>query len=377
MTSRIASNALANVRMLSLFHKSVEAVVLDLDGTLWTGDRVIEGAVAFWDRLVAKSVKVVLLSNTGERTRDDVRLKFERVLSRPIDATQVWTALENIAVFLDGLVRDDDTIVIHVIAPQRNTAWRKFFFSERAVEYDPFVHGVLSGERSCIAFLSDGKLDGDYQMTCGCVAASLARGARLFVTSDDDTITSLAPNRTGAVVKTPGPGVFARNVASLLKGETSTEARGRIRFFGKGTDPMMPLKALDILKEIGYDGPREMVHFVGDRLDADVRAAFQVGSTAVHVETGCHSPSRYRSFPDDVPHIAARNVKELVELFDIVSDVTTLRNHIRDRVFSATKSIRRGDMGHILRNTVGPFVKMPPRRIQSSPELAAMDSVHE
>lgn len=218
MTSRIASTALANVRMLPLFNKGIEAIVLDLDGTLWTGDRVIEGAVAFWDLIVSKSVKVVLLSNTGERTRDDVRIKFERVLSRSIDASQVWTALENIAVFLDELVRADNAIVIYVIAPRRNTAWRKFFFSERAVEYDPLVHGVFSGDRSCIAFLSDGKVDGDYQMMCGCVAASLARGSCLFVTSDDDTITSLAPNRTGAVVKTPGPGMFARNVASLLEG---------------------------------------------------------------------------------------------------------------------------------------------------------------
>lgn len=363
----LISGHMALMESVLKIQNGVQAVVLDLDGTLWTGEDVIDGAVSFWDTIVSNSVKVVLLSNTGERTRKDVQCKFERVLMRHINESQIWTALENIASFLDDIVSRDEMDTIYVIAPQRNSAWRGFKFATRAVEYDPTLHGTLRGPRVCIAFLSDGKVDGDYQLLCAYVAASISCDVPLYITSDDDTITLSHSNN---VMACPGPGMFVRNVSSLLR--SVDRSHNLIRFFGKGSDPMMPIKAVQLLNAMGYEGPRELIHFIGDRLDADVRAAFQVGSTAVHVESGCHSPSLYGSFPNDVPHIVARDVRELVDMFDLVDDVSKIRNFIRDRMFSASHRIRRGDLGHFLRNTIGHFVRMPPRRIQSSPDLALL-----
>ena len=52
--------------------------LIDLDGTMFNGDEVIEGAVDFINRLNAANIPYLFLTNNATRNRDQLLEKFHR-----------------------------------------------------------------------------------------------------------------------------------------------------------------------------------------------------------------------------------------------------------------------------------------------------------
>ena len=53
--------------------------LIDLDGTMFNGDEVIEGAVDFINRLNAANIPYLFLTNNATRNRDQLLEKFHRL----------------------------------------------------------------------------------------------------------------------------------------------------------------------------------------------------------------------------------------------------------------------------------------------------------
>lgn len=343
------------------------AAVLDLDGTLWHDNEPIPGASEFMQSLISQSVPFVLLSNTGERTCVDVVAKFARVLQLHIEPTHVHTALDNMSETIDHLWQTGDVNEITVIAPARNQAWKDLPMSKFATSFCA-KRRLPPNPKRVIAVLSDGKFDEDYHTLLTSVCDEIHRGSRLFVTSDDDTLIEW---RHGVMSRKPGPGMFVRNLLTLI----GPEMERQIKVFGKGKDSSMPKAALRKLKDQGFIGTHRSVYFIGDRLDADIRAAFQVGCIAVHVESGCHTSSAYDDFPEDVPHVAASSVFEVSQMFQALSFSNRLHDSVRDNIVTTTQLIRSGAYGNLAKLTVRQFdrvIRVPPRRIRSVPNLTEL-----
>ena len=71
---------------------AVEAVVLDLDGTVYLGDGALPGAVEAIEALRAAGKRIVFCSNNPTRTPDDYAAKLTR-LGVPADPDEVFTSL--------------------------------------------------------------------------------------------------------------------------------------------------------------------------------------------------------------------------------------------------------------------------------------------
>ena len=344
------------------------AVVLDLDGTLWRGEEPIEGAVDFWDQIISRGVPVVLLSNTGERCASDVAVKFCRVMRRRISNNQIWTALDNIDNFLQEEHSRGRISRVHVIAPARNIAWKSCRFAAWAVSFQ--ASSVVNVQNDAIIFASDGPCDGDYHATLSAVATQVERGVRFYATSDDTTITLATEH---GIRRLAGPGVFVGGVRAML----DQACHERIVSFGKGTSLGMPAKALELLRRQKFSGHPRQVRFVGDRLDADMRAAYQVGSIAVHVESGCHNVAQYTMFPADVPHVAASNVAELTGMLGLGNFASDVHNSLRDAMVTASRRLQSRCVSNMLRTTeyFDSIAIVPPRRIQSLPDMATLSAM--
>lgn len=339
-------------------------VVMDLDGTLWHGNSAIEGAAEFWDYLTAHDVPSILLTNSGEKRPADVVKKFADVFGRSLSSGIVWSAMANLASFLHDEVklgRLDEILVV-----SKATAWREYPFSSHARAFDPSASHDGSVRR-CIALFSDGSIDA-YADTVTAMAVLVREDCiPLYASSDDDTVTRVARHRgVELAVMAPGPGLILEAVRTLLP----KDRHALIRSFGKGTDVAMAEKAILLLRErCGFTGKDSDVHFIGDRLNADIRAALQIGGVGVHVESGCHTERHYPRFPMDRPHVVASTLTDLGSLFDC-SVYERLRNTVHNSLCTVSHRIRRGDLGSTLRTTlhhIERVVMVPPRRAVSVP----------
>jgi ribonucleotide monophosphatase NagD (HAD superfamily) len=267
--------------------------IVDLDGTMWYRDKdktlPIEGASLFISKVQHQMIAV---SNTGEKTGKQVTEKIFKIFGFEIDAL---TALDHLALRLQE-AHFNETLVISnaecwkACIPQGNV------FGYRDLKQDE------SG--TCIAFCSDGLIPGNYRELQIKLRDYLIRGASVWVTSLDETLTVLE----GGVKKfIPGPGQFIKAVLQLVPREVN------VRCFGKGSNEKMAASAVEILKKRGCKD----IIFIGDNLQTDIREGHSFRSTTVHVLTGCHDHNECKR---DIPHIVADSILEVAMLLDTIND---------------------------------------------------------
>jgi HAD superfamily hydrolase (TIGR01450 family) len=335
-------------------------IVLDLDGTLWKGERPINGAVAFWDYVRSKDIPTVLLTNSGERSAADVATKFHKVLNRTVDARIICTALDHLATVLHMKTHTG----FHVFVIASNNAWYKHEFAKNASLY--------SGEETCFprlycfALFSDGNIANYYALLVRISQRMTRDNVCLYATSADDTL--MMVDDDGNDFRTPGPGLFLLCLSQLL----SESARKLIVPLGKGCDKTLAEYAVSMLQDQGFDGPNSDVYFVGDRLNTDVRAALQIGCIAVHVQSGCHNVDHYPDFPFDSPHVIATDISDMSRLL-ARNGAGRFHDVVRDTIVTKCHQARRGDLGTTLASTMSAMNwRLPPRRASSFP-----DNLHE
>ena len=312
-----------------------DAYILDKDGTLVHQGTPIDGARHFLHRLHADQTPYVVLSNTGVHDSAHVAGDLTRVLG--IEVRYVYTAR-------DGM----------------HEALRTAQFARVIDVGECGTPDVEDASGTCLTAFTDGEV-ADFCKTVTMVGAWLARGAHLWITSDDATVATTLPD--GTVVRRPGPGVFLDAVRAVVP------STFQVRVFGKAHDPGMAREAMRMLREQGYTGSARGVCVVGDRYDTDVRAGVAHGWSTCLVESGCHTENDSSLFPEDAIDAVADSVRDLAIVKHTPSLVQTvvrevLRHAPRTQPLAHLLAERLVESSRRLDGALG----AKPKRIRSCPE---------
>jgi len=248
--------------------------LLDLDGTVYVGDRLVAGAAAAVTALRAERRRVAFLSNKPIQTRDEYAAKLTR-LGVPATPDEV---VNSSLVLARHLARLDPGAPVFVIGePPMLAEMRAHGFEVRP---DAAVRWVV------IAFdrtFTYAKLDVALQ--------AVRRGARLIATNPDRTC--------------PVEGGEIPDCAGMTAAVEAVTGRSVETIVGKPS-PLMLEAALAVLGV-----PAAEAVMVGDRLDTDVVMGKRLGVATILVLSGVTAPDDPR-IAEVAPDHVLRSLEDLV-----------------------------------------------------------------
>lgn len=344
--------------MTSLDH----AYILDNDGTLIQFGKELPGAKDLLSFLLRSNTPFVILSNTGEKGPQQISDTIKAVMDVTIPYTHIYTAHDHM---LNWLVFNQSKFsTIRVIANESTFELLK----SNGLDVLCLDESLCDDEsKTCIALFSDGNIS-NYVSTLTNVAKYIIRGAELFITSGDVTLSKRYGNTK---IDQPGPGMFLQNLHVLLK---SQHAKPKIRILGKGGDESFMLKAEEMLKAQGFVGIVQNIRFIGDRFDTDIRAGNSRGMKTVLVETGCHIAKEQYLFPGDAADFVAES------LHDVFLEHKEANFHQKKRLVLMIQKISRFmiQSGYCANSIIDRLLKdmdslfSQPRRIKSCGDIASL-----
>ncbi|WP_434121063.1 TIGR01457 family HAD-type hydrolase [Salinicoccus roseus] len=224
-----------------------EGYLVDLDGTMYSGNTVIDGAIDFIDRLNRNGIPYVFLTNNATKTQQEAAQKLID-MGFDIHPETLYTSAMATAAYLEN---EQPEARIHVIGSESlksTLADAGFTLADADVDY------VVMGLDREINYekLSRGAL-------------LIAEGAKLISTNPDRKF----PTEAGLV---PGNG----SLVSVLVSTT-------------GVEPIVIGKPEGIILEAAVSTlglPKEKVLLVGDNYDTDIRTGLDNGVHTLHVNTG-------------------------------------------------------------------------------------------
>ncbi|OJV63794.1 MAG: HAD family hydrolase [Clostridiales bacterium 38-18] len=80
----------------------IKTFILDMDGTIYLGDQMIEGAIEFLKHLDANNIRYLFLTNNSSKNRDAYQQKLRR-LGFEVDKTRIFTSGEATAIYLKAI----------------------------------------------------------------------------------------------------------------------------------------------------------------------------------------------------------------------------------------------------------------------------------
>ncbi|MDQ3784320.1 MAG: HAD-IIA family hydrolase [Actinomycetota bacterium] len=231
--------------------RSFDALMCDLDGVIYRGDRLIEGAPAAIRRLRERGVRVIFCTNNSRSTVDEYVGKLNRF---GIDA-------------LDDDVLTSGVVTSEVLAAQGYAGKTAIVIGDRGVRESLTSIGVVlnddPGSITAEAVVVGWDVNFDYS-TMRRVSSAVRNGAKLFATNRDSTF--------------PAPeGLWPGAGAILASIEVASGRAAEI--VGKPYPPMMEAVARRMA------GARRIAA-VGDRADSDLAGAVSMGWVTILVLSG-------------------------------------------------------------------------------------------
>lgn len=237
---------MSSMTLSSLF----DALLLDLDGTVWAGELALPGSV---ESIVASQLPALYITNNASRGPADVAAKLRAAGLDASPEDVVTSAQAAVSLVSQNLNAGDPILVVG--APSFKDLVREAGF--RVVE---------SADEKPVAVLQGHNPETGWAQLSE-AALAIANGARYVVSNLDTTL----PSERGLLV---GNGSMVAAVTSAT-GVVPTSA-------GK-PEPAMFLQAA---QRAGAKRPLA----VGDRLDTDIAGAVAAGIPALHVLTGVSGP---------------------------------------------------------------------------------------
>jgi len=223
------------------------AAFFDLDGTIYLGDGLIDGASEAVSGLRERGVEVFFLSNNSSRWKTDYAAKLER-LGIPADPEDVLLSTDGVLAYLDSV----DAEGVYVLGTDAMAG---------AVRDHGFDVDHPSPEFVVVGF--DTELT--YEKTAKATLA-IRDGAEFLLAHPD----LVCPTPTGLV---PDCGA----IGALIEAATGQKP---VRVFGKPSTEMVD----HVLENRGLD-PADVV-VIGDRLETEIRMADRLGCESVCVLSG-------------------------------------------------------------------------------------------
>lgn len=252
-----------------------ELYLLDMDGTLYLGDEVFDGAVDFINTLSATGRRYIYLTNNSSRAGVDYVTRLKR-LGFPCKMENVFTSGMATGLYLNDHFAGKTVYPVGTVA-----------FMEELKSY-----GVRLGEEEAEAVCVGFDTELVYEKLVKAVHF-LRRGAA-FVAANPDWVCPM-----------PGDEVLpdCGSICALL-----TAASGvKPVFIGKPDRNMIDV----ISKQTGV--PNDRICCVGDRLYTDIAVARNAGAVSVCVLSGETSPEMIAA-AEEKPDYVLRDVKELADL---------------------------------------------------------------
>lgn len=233
---------------MSLLLREIRALLIDLDGVLWVGQRPLPGVAEFFSWLDAHQIPYILVSNNATRRADYTVARMQKMgVSVPPD--RVLTSADATARWLKQ---------------QMPNIKRVYVIGERALcaALQEAQLEIVKGEADAVIVGLDRELTYDKLKRA---TLEIRRGAQFIATNTDRTL----PTEEGL---TPGSGSL---VAAIV---AATDIQPLV--IGKPARPMFELAL-----EIAGTAPHEAA-MLGDRLDTDIDGAADMGLKTIMVLTG-------------------------------------------------------------------------------------------
>lgn len=229
---------------------SFDALLLDLDGTIWAGGLAIPGAI---EAVTSAGLPAVYVTNNASRSAADVAGKLTG-LGLSASASDVVTSAQAAAALAARYADPGDPILV-VGAP-----------SFRAVVEEAGFRVVSSADDAPVVVLHGHNPETGWRQLSE-AALAITRGAKYVASNIDTTL----PSERGLLV---GNGSMVAAVTSAT--DVAPEVAGK-------PGPAMFVQAAE---RAGAQRPLA----VGDRLDTDIAGAVSAGMPSLHVLTGVSGP---------------------------------------------------------------------------------------
>lgn len=228
--------------------RSIQSLIIDMDGVLYRGDRPMPGASEFIRLLQQQGVPFVLLTNNSTRTARQYVTKLQK-MDIEVEEGVVLTSGEATAIYLEKVASPGARIyLIGEDGVRLEVAKRGFTIAEEGVTF------VVVGMDTQLSYEKLKK-----------AALAIRRGARFIGTNPDRTF--------------PTPeGLAPGNGAILAALEAATDVKPFVT--GK------PQRAIFELALEKMNATRDKAAVIGDRLDTDIVGGIDAGLTTILLLSG-------------------------------------------------------------------------------------------
>jgi len=251
--------------------KSKKGFICDMDGVLYHGNRLLPGVVAFVEWLKSENKRFIFLTNSSERTPEELQEKLKR-LGIEVDKRHFYTSALATASFLSGQKPKGSAYIIgeaglinalYNVGYTMNNVNPDYVIvgESRSYSYERIEHAVNL----------------------------VINGAKLIGTNPDTT----GPGETGIIPATK---------ALIAPIELAT---GKSAYYVGKPNPLMMRIALKKL-----DCTREETIIIGDRMDTDIVAGIESGIDTALVLSGITDWKTMKSFAY-MPHFVLKGIIEL------------------------------------------------------------------
>ena len=248
--------------------------ICDMDGVIYHGDRILDGVLDFVNWMIDNGKKFVFLTNSPEKTPQELSMKLER-MGLNVTPDHFYTSAMATAAFLGSQTPGCTAYVIGEAALTKALYDHNIYMNDVNPDY------VVVGETRTYSFE---KIEKAIEL--------VNKGAKLIGTNPDIT----GPTTTGIM---PATGALISPIEI---------ATGKKAYFVGKPNPLMlrhGLKKIDC-----HSGE---IAFIGDRLETDIKIGCDHNITSILVYSGVTSEDDYAN-SDINATIAVERLEKIIDL---------------------------------------------------------------
>jgi len=254
--------------------KETKAFLFDLDGTLYLGDKLIDGVKETLSIIRSKGIKVVYLTNNSSKTKKEYRKKLKK-LGLFDNRDIIYSSLDATVSYLNDNFSGEK---VYAVATKKVVR----FIKRKGIKISDHADVLV------LAF--------DKEISYGKIVKAnelLVKGAKYIATHPDKTC--------------PTNDVYIPDAGSFIELFKTSSGRVPDVIIGKPSTVMSDY----IVKMLGLK--REEITMVGDRLSTDIQFGINAGFNTVLVYSGETDQTLYNVSPVKAD-IALKDVNGLIDL---------------------------------------------------------------